>query len=848
MDETQTQYWFVGAAWGNIDKTTEFKENEIWINGYSNRYLDLVNNINVGDKIAIKSSYTKLHDLPFENPKNNKVSVLKIKAIGTVTNNKRDGRNIDVKWDPSFIEKEWYFYTSRSTIWKPEINKEESKELIEFTFNGGKQDYDKFRNSPFRKDRYGDITIGEEKYKWTTFYQELASNLLQYKNNRYPLIEEIHKISKDLGGMIPLNDQYSDGTEGALKDICPFTVFALFNRQIKDDNKIKIAKSLATFLNVKTPVPTSFEAIPLVSNRKTWFFSYERQRNDNDIDILWEMFNQAILWADEDEKASEDKFINFFNKTNNIRGVGWNLTLALYWIRPWNFVSLDSNSREFIQKHLGIKFSSTKRYEGKEYLNICEQIDNYLLNNNKNINSFPDLSYTAVKEQNEDKSEIDNNQQFFITNNIQLSPKNILMYGPPGTGKTYNTINETLNIICNDSDIPQNRNEQKALFEKYVNNGQVIFTTFHQSLSYEDFIEGIKPVIKEGKITYDVVDGIFKEFALKAKNNWMKSQGKQDNSFETIWNKFTKPFEDDEKDSEIIINTVRSKFKIYEINENTIRFEKASGTKQHTLCINTVKKFYQDPESLNKSIGLSSYYKAIIEELDKIKNEIKPEINDIKEQLKQYVLIIDEINRGNVASIFGELITLLETDKRDGMPEKISTKLPYSRDNFTVPPNLNIIGTMNTADRSIEALDLALRRRFCFKEIMPNPDLFNQEDFIEANQICNLSKMLETINNRIIMLKDRDHVIGHSYFFSLLDCENINDELINIFQNKIIPLLEEYFYGDWQKIGMILGNSFVSIANNKTTFALGFDYEESETENIYTIKNPSEWNFKSIYE
>ncbi len=849
MNNQEIQYWFVGAKWDGKEKTSDFVKNGVWINGYNNKYTKQVNSIKVGDRIAIKASYTKKNNLPFENPKNNLVSVLKIKAVGLVTNNAKDGQNINVDWDKSFKEKEWYFYTSRNTIWKPNTDNWQGKALIDFTFSGIEQDFDKFRNDPTRIERYGNISPNSEKYIWTSFYQEFADKLLEYKNNRTPLIEEIHNISKNIEAMAPLNDHFKNGITGKLQDICPFTVFALFNRQITINNRIKIAKALANFLQVETEVPTSFDAIPVVNNQSTWFFSYENLRESDDIDILWEMFDQAIQLTNKQIEENE-AFIELYDKSNKIRGIKWNLTIGLFWIRPWDYVPLDQNTRDFINKNISnyLKFNEIKKIlDGEEYLKLCDELTNYFENNSQSINSYPDLSYIAWEKDPNKKQSIDSDSNINKEVKNKLCPKNIILYGPPGTGKTYNTVNETLNLIYDKEIIFQSRQEKKEIFQELVTKGQVVFTTFHQSLSYEDFIEGIKPEIMDKTVVYKVVDGIFKEIAIQANKNWVKSKGENDCSFEAIWTIFVEQFENNEN-APITINSFRSKFKIYDINENTIRFEKSSGTKNHTLCINTLKKFYNNPSLIDNIGGLKTYYKGLVNKLNEIKTEYEPSTSTINEELKQYVLIIDEINRGNVASIFGELITLLEPDKRDGMPEKISTKLPYSKDDFTVPPNLHIIGTMNTADRSIESLDIALRRRFLFKEIMPDTKLFNEKEFQDLNLNYNLSKMLETINNRIIRLKDRDHVIGHSYFFSLLNCEDIEEELINIFKNKIIPLLEEYFFGDWEKIGMILGESFISASPIKISFAKGFEGDDEESDKIYTLKNSKEWDFKAIYE
>ena len=303
-------------------------------------------------------------------------------------------------------------------------------------------------------------------------------------------------------------------------------------------------------------------------------------------------------------------------------------------------------------------------------------------------------------------------------------PLNQILYGPPGTGKTYNTINKAIEIIENrvlSNDELQDRISLKAKFVQYKNNGQIEFLTFHQSYGYEEFIEGIKAIPagdignEDGKeMIYQVVDGIFKKIADKARTN---------------------------------------------------------------------------PD-----------YK--------------------------YALFIDEINRGNISKIFGELITLIEESKRIGKLEEIKVTLPYSSKKFGVPSNLYIIGTMNTADRSIALMDTALRRRFEFVEMMPDLDLL--KDILL--QDISIYKLLEAINKRIEYLYDRDHTIGHAYFMDLKE-EGKNDltTLSNIFKNKIIPLLQEYFYDDWGKIRLILGDT------------------QKKDENIQFIKLKQDYSIKNLF-
>jgi 5-methylcytosine-specific restriction endonuclease McrBC GTP-binding regulatory subunit McrB len=231
---------------------------------------------------------------------------------------------------------------------------------------------------------------------------------------------------------------------------------------------------------------------------------------------------------------------------------------------------------------------------------------------------------------------------------------------------------------------------------------------------------------------------------------------------------------------------------------------------------------------------------------------------DVTEELKNYVLVIDEINRGNISQILGELITLLEKDKRKGKEESTTVVLPYSREPFTIPPNLFIIGTMNTADRSIEAIDTALRRRFSFIEIAPDSNIIGEKGYSKnANGIVediDLVELLETINERVEKLLDKDHKIGHSYFMKVKS----HSDLVKAFKNKVIPLLEEYFYGDYGKIGLVLGKEFITIKDGNTdgfSFANFSHYDQDvindlKERKVYQITDTEDWSiesFQSIY-
>ncbi|HFN3269239.1 TPA: AAA family ATPase [Campylobacter jejuni] len=438
------------------------------------------------------------------------------------------------------------------------------------------------------------------------------------------------------------------------------------------------------------------------------------------------------------------------------------------------------------------------------------------------------------------------------------TPLNQILYGPPGTGKTYHTIDKALEILGENL---ESRDEKKAKFDEYVKNGQIVFTTFHQSYGYEEFIEGIKPDLdkqnenENSQIRYKIKDGIFKKLYKKALYKEQKS--KNDtliSNYSSVW-KISLGYnaslrEECFKENKICIgwneipkNMGDEFLKLGNNDKNTINSFKNEMQLGDLVCVfnslKTIKgigiiksdvKYTQQGEyqtyrevewiskddevniyELNDNINLTqkTVYKLwrispnIL--LDKISNVKNLEL--IQDNTKEpFIIIIDEINRGNVSKIFGELITLIEPSKRIGEKEELKVTLPYSGEKFGVPKNVYIIGTMNTADRSITSLDTALRRRFEFVEMMP--------DVSKLSMDCegiNLQELLKAINTRIEYLLDREKTIGHAFFIGV---ENLND-LKSIFQNKIIPLLQEYFYNDYALINEVLNDNGMIFEDKK---------------------------------
>lgn len=553
-----------------------------------------------------------------------------------------------------------------------------------------------------------------QRFGWTGFYMAVADALLRYRDDRRPLADGIAEIAARRPELrLRITDQFSDGSSGPLQDICPFTTMGLFNKNLNDDKRSALADELAKKLQITEPAPDfSFEddGIPLLFPMKVWFFHFAKIRNDGDILTLWQVFADAIALADTDDETRRKSFIRSYDTARSLNGVAYNLTMGLYWIRPWYYPPLDRNSRRIICNLLS-RPPMSRVPSGTDYLNLADNLRTLFQDPGCPVHSFPHLSWAAFQPNfalpaqpapspqtlrepdppplatHESASytvdSIINDGCFLDRARLETmlrrlgDKRNIILQGPPGTGKTWLA----------------KRLAYALVGRKDADGDRVRALQFHPNMSYEDFVRGWRPAGDADAGRLRLVDGPFLELCAAAR---------------------------------------------------------------------------QDPDG-------------------------------------KYVLVIEEVNRGNPAQIFGEMLTLLESDKRNA-GEAMALAYPCDAgERVYIPPNVYVIGTMNVADRSLALVDFALRRRFAFFDLEPTfgavwRDWVSTNAGIPGEFLADVESRLTTLNKQIAAdpALGRQFRIGHSVVTPPpgVRIGNATEWFRQVVESEIAPLLDEYWFDD----------------------------------------------------
>ena len=685
-----------------------------------------------------------------------------------------------------------------------------------------------------------------QSFTWINFYKELAKKLLEYRNNRKAILDFIYSNREEFMANY-LHD--SDDKDDLCKDIDPFTVFGLFNRTISDKKRMNTLKEFKKFFSLSSDVPSDFDGIPVLQAFKSMFFGFKSSRKDDDIENLWCLFENAIL----------DKDIeNDFNKVKSQFGININCTMGLFWICPDKYLSFDGKNKKYLKDTYSIDIPGYAP-DYKEYIKLVNDMKSKMASNKIKEKTFYELSANAndyIMSNGGDSES--NGDKYEYTVSVWKRMKNIVLYGAPGTGKTYDV---PMLIVCLcDPDFYNSHKDRKDIVERYNQLKQekrVAFTTFHQSMDYEDWIEGLKPVVDNGQITYEIENGLFKQFCEDAERPIVKDKetgisddavvwkvslsGAGDNPVRKEcmknghirigWDDYGADISDQTDwsvyhgEGKQILDAFINKMKVGDIvmscysNRTIDAIGVVTGEYEYVDTYKTMKRVRkvnwlvkgidENIVEMNdgKTMTLGTVYRLNSISLDNVKSLLDKykKTTGLEENTMPYVMVIDEMNRGNVSKIFGELITLLEADKRKGRKNQESVRLPYSKKSFVVPDNVYIIATMNTADRSLGTLDYAIRRRFAFfvskpsilKEIGFNEELFrkvselfisNYDEYEESD--CFQDLKIERAETLADEFKPEEVWIGHSYF--LMNDDDGNDITAERLLYEIIPLLEEY--------------------------------------------------------
>ena len=583
------------------------------------------------------------------------------------------------------------------------------------------------------------MSNNKEQFTWIPFYEELAQKLLPYRYDRTSLLSFIYSKREELQ-VNYLHDQ--EGTNDLCPDIDPFTFMGIFNRGIKTESRFHIAKLMAGFLKVKAVTPSDFEGIPLLNNQMSHFFGFRNRRGKYDIENLWQLFEDVVL-----NKNIEDSY----NRVIKQYIINVNITMGLFWIKPNEYLAFDSKNRTYLLKEYGITLP-TNVPEFKEYKEILNAIKAKMASGEIKEETLYEISSNAFTA----NYEITNNKQTTFTQKDEEDTKPVYMYnkqydkyidllkanhniilnGAPGTGKTYLA-----------------KEIAEAMGAKYK------MVQFHPSYDYTDFVEGLRPVKDEkGNIGFERKDGVFKEFCAEAIQTTNKLPVKKIRqispttnlskaSFYTLYEQLKERIKKGEVTLYSDFRNSHTSMKVF-VESGEIKYEK-TGNPQRAIS-NYLKKIFEYYRDRNVSdirntrfddytriIGNTidySCYRGIVQEL---LNMAKNSSYSVTEPLKEikyeeeiestsptpFVFIIDEINRGEISKIFGELFFSIDPGYR-GTKGLVQTQYQnlveegdVFKDGFYVPENVYIIGTMNDIDRSVESMDFAMRRRFAWQEI-----------------------------------------------------------------------------------------------------------------------------------
>ena len=702
-------------------------------------------------------------------------------------------------------------------------------------------------------------------YDWINFYSEFATKLLNFKADRKALIKKIYAVYDDAKMSVPRLE-----SDDEIIDIDPFTIFGTFNKGITDINRTAILNEIASKFGISATVPSNFDGIPVLNNFKATFYAFKNDRKQDDIDNLWNLFEIALALANDDTEYNRKQFSKVYDKVHDQLCIRWNITMGLYWIRPYAFINLDSRNRWFISTDhnmpseyaIDIKNKLKNFPYAKDYLEINDLCKKVLELNQYKYKNFPDLSYaawSAYEQVNLEKTNKQNN----ITNvsnplgDNDVDTVHYWLYVPGQGAEKWEECYKNgymllrwgeignLGVFNSKDEMKQQMKQEYGDSSSYKNSAHATWQFVHD-IRVGDVVfvkKGNNGILGKGIVKSDYEYNVDRadEYSNVRKVNWtnkgnwtinhqaphktltditpysdfvqeikdlFEDDDMVDDEQELTYPEYTaENFLDDvymsEEDYSRLVGLLRNKKNI--ILQGAPGVGKTYAAKRLAYSMMGVKdvervmmvQFHQSysyedfimgfrPSATGFELKKGAFYNFCK----------KAEIDSDNE----YFFIIDEINRGNLSKIFGELFMLIENDKRGN-----ALQLLYSDEKFAVPKNVFIIGMMNTADRSLAMLDYALRRRFAFFDIKAGFETSGFRGYrmtLDNEKFNKLISCVEKLNGAIASDESlgEGFCIGHSYFCNLQP-DTINDDwLYDVVEYELIPLLKEYWFDEPMKV------------------------------------------------
>lgn len=703
-------------------------------------------------------------------------------------------------------------------------------------------------------------------FDWVDFYKELASKLLNYKNNRQELVDKVRRIYETTGINLPTLEK-----DNQIVDIDPFTVFGLFNKSsMKESNRVKIISAVADLFGVVTPVPTSFDSIPVLNNQNATFYYFIGDREDGDIDDLWNLFETALIYASSPTSENRSRLSKYFDLTINKKGnANSKITMGLYWIAPNSFLNLDQRNTWYIYESGKIPADLVQtlpeietKIPSEKYFDIVEKLRAYLQSDASHLKDFKELSFEAWryseevnKEERAKKARIQRESKGAALADEGVETVHYWIYSPGDGAASWDEFYQAgimgigwdsigdLRAFSSKDEMKQKMKETIDATKSYKNAAYATWQ-FANDMKPGDIVfakKGMHLIVGRGIVEsdyeYDTSRPHYRNIRKVKwthKGEWthpgqavMKTLT-DITSYTDYVEKLNALFEsdviDDAEEQEIEYPPYDTEMFLEEVymdkeryntlvalvhNKKNVILQGAPGVgktfaaKRLAYSMMGVKdpnrvmmvQFHQSYSYEDFIMGFRPSEKGFELKRGAFYNFCKDAEIDSE---NDYFFIIDEINRGNLSKIFGELFMLIESDKRG-----VEVQMLYSDEKFSVPDNVYIIGMMNTADRSLAMLDYALRRRFAFFDIKPG---FETDGFrkyrigLASEKFDKLINCVENLNAAITADESlgEGFCIGHSYFCNL---EKATDQsLSGIIEFELIPLLKEYWFDEPMKV------------------------------------------------